>query len=347
MSRRNWALFAAMCVIWGIPYLLIRIAVRDVAPGTLVFFRTGIGGLVLLPLALRGSGFRPVLARWRPLLAFTVTEMALPWLLLSDAERRLSSSVSGLLIAAVPFVSVIVSRVVGGERASRMQLLGLLIGLSGTVALVGLDFGSLDARSLAEVVVVVVGYATAPMIMARSLADLPSLPVITGSLLLVAFGYLPYAVLRWPTGTTGTELAALLVLGTVCTALAFVVFFALIAGIGPSRALVITYVNPAVAVGCGVVFLAEPFTTGMAVGFPLILAGSVLGARRGGTRPGCVPEGAVAAGFEGGADQLPQVRPGRREATVQPQPGDLRHPPPTDLVALGVDRLDVDRAERP
>jgi drug/metabolite transporter (DMT)-like permease len=347
MSRRNWALFAAMCVIWGIPYLLIRVAVRDVAPGTLVFLRTGIGGLVLLPLALRGSGFRPVLARWRPLLAFTVAEMALPWLLLSDAERRLSSSVSGLLIAAVPFVSVLVSRVVGAERSTRMQLLGLLIGLSGTVALVGLDFGSLDAGSLGEVVVVVIGYATAPMIMSRSLADLPSLPVITASLLLVAVGYLPYAVLRWPTGTTGTELAALLVLGTVCTALAFVVFFALIAGIGPSRALVITYVNPAVAVGCGVVFLAEPFTTGMAVGFPLILAGSVLGARRGGAGGTPVPEGALAAGLECGADQTPQVRPGGGEATVQPQSGDLRQGPPADLVALCVDRLDVDRAERP
>src|SRR5213080_2452683 len=110
MSRRNWALFAAMCVVWGIPYLLIRVAVRDMAPGTVVFLRTGVGGLVLLPLAVRTGGFGPVMARWRPLLAFTVIEMALPWLLLSDAERRLSSSVSGLLIAAVPLVSLIVSR---------------------------------------------------------------------------------------------------------------------------------------------------------------------------------------------------------------------------------------------
>jgi drug/metabolite transporter (DMT)-like permease len=317
MSRRNWALFAAMCVIWGIPYLLIRVAVRDVSPGTLVFLRTGIGGLVLLPLAVRSGGFRCVLPRRRPLLAFTVIEMALPWLLLSDAERRLSSSVSGLLIAAVPLVSVIVSRVIGGERASSLQLVGLLIGLSGTAALVGLDFGSLNGGSLAEIVVVVLGYAIAPVIMARSLADLPRLPVITASLLLVAVAYLPYALVRWPHRAIATEVASIVVLGTVCTALAFVLFFALIAGIGPSRALVITFVNPAVALGCGVVFLGEPFTTGMAVGFPLILVGSVLGARRSASRAPAVAEGAAAIELEGGADAAAQGGPGRREAAVE------------------------------
>jgi drug/metabolite transporter (DMT)-like permease len=347
MSRRNWALFAAMCVIWGIPYLLIRVAVRDVAPGTVVFLRTAIGGLVLLPLALRARGFRPVLARWRPLLAFTVIEMALPWLLLSDAERRLSSSVSGLLIAAVPLVSLVVARVLGGERSSALQLVGLLVGISGTVALVGLDFSSLDAGSLGKIVVVVLGYAIAPAIMARWLADLPSLPVITASLLLVAVGYLPYAVLRWPAHVTGTEVASLAVLGTVCTALAFVLFFALITGIGPSRALVITYVNPAVALACGVVLLGEPFTVGMAVGFPLILVGSVLGARRGSNRGAGVPEAEVAGGLERGVDESREVRPGRRETGVQPQADHLGQSPPPDLVALGVDRADVDRAEGP
>jgi drug/metabolite transporter (DMT)-like permease len=251
---------------------------------------------VLLPLAIRAGGFAAVLARWRPLLAFSVLEMGLPWLLLSDAERRLSSSVTGLLIAAVPLVSVVVARVLREERAGPAQLAGLVVGLAGTVALVGLDLHSLDVRSLLEIGVVVIGYAVAPAIMARRLADLPSLPVITASLLLVALGYAPYAAFRWPDGVGSGELASVLVLASVCTALAFVVFFALIAGIGPSRALVITYVNPAVALACGVVFLGEPFTTGMAVGFPLILLGSVLGARRPNRSPAAaVPEGAAAA----------------------------------------------------
>ncbi|MBV9592823.1 MAG: DMT family transporter [Actinobacteria bacterium] len=281
MSRRSWTLFAAMCVIWGIPYLLIRVAVRDLSPATLVFARTAIGGLILLPIALAKGGFRDVFARWRPLLAFTVIEVAVPWLMLSDAEEKLSSSLSGLLVAAVPLVGVLVARIVGSDdRVDPLRLLGLLMGVGGVAALVGLDLGQLHVGALLEVVVVVVGYAVAPAIMARSLADLPSYPVIASSLLITAIAYLPAAIVSPPHDLGPKAIASVLTLGVVCTAIAFVIFFSLIADIGPARAVVITYVNPAVAVLGGVVLLGETFTIGMAVGFPLILAGSVLAARR-------------------------------------------------------------------
>ncbi|HEU5008361.1 MAG TPA: DMT family transporter [Jatrophihabitantaceae bacterium] len=301
MSRRSWVLFAAMCLIWGIPYLLIRVAVRDVTPGTLVFLRTGIGGLVLLPIAFSryggapanvgvagGGGFGPVLRRWRPLLAFTVIEIAGPWLLLSDAERRMTSSLSGLLVAAVPLVGVLVARIAGSsERVGPARWLGLALGVAGVAMLVGLDLGHLQLGSLLEVAFVVVGYAVAPVIMANYLADLPSIPTVSASLLLTALGYLPYAVFNMPSGLNAKELSSIVVLGLVCTALAFVLFFALIAQIGPARATVITYVNPAVAVLLGVLMLGESFTLGMAIGFPLILVGSVLAARH--ERPAEVP----------------------------------------------------------
>ena len=294
MSRRSWLLFAAMCVIWGIPYLLIRVAVRDVAPGTLVFLRTAIGGLVLAPLALSRGGYRPVLRRWRPLLAFTVIELAIPWLLLSDAERRLSSSLSGLLVAAVPLVGVLVARVThADDRVDAARLLGLGLGIVGVGMLVGLDLGQLRAWSLAELAVVVVGYAVAPAIMSRALSDLPSIPVVSASLLLAAFGYLPYALLRPPRALNGEQIGSIAVLALVCTALAFVLFFELINAIGPARATVITYVNPAVAVLFGVALLGERFTLGMAVGSPLILAGSVLAARRARVPEPAVPEAAL------------------------------------------------------
>ncbi|HVU93340.1 MAG TPA: DMT family transporter [Jatrophihabitans sp.] len=280
MRRRSWALFAAMCVIWGIPYLLIRVAVRDFPPPVLVFGRTAIGGLVLLPFALANGGFAPVLRRWRPLLAFTVIEIALPWLLLSDAETKLSSSLSGLLVAAVPLVGVVVAYVTRSEDAGGwVRYTGLLLGLAGVVVLLGLDFEHVTARALVEMLAVAVGYAVAPVIMSRKLADLPSFPVIAASLLLTAVGYLPFAVPRWPSSIGAKEGWSVVGLGVGCTALAFVVFFALIADIGPARALVFTYVNPAVAVLLGVLLLNEPFTTGIAVGFPLILVGSVLAAR--------------------------------------------------------------------
>jgi drug/metabolite transporter (DMT)-like permease len=302
MTRRSWALFAAMCVIWGVPYLLIRVAVRDFSPGTLVFARTGIGGLVLLPFAFANGGFGPVLHRWRPLLAFTVIELAVPWLLLSDAERVLSSSLSGLLLAAVPLVGVVVARVSRSDDrgGGTLRYLGLLLGLAGVVVLLGLDVGDMRTGALLEIGVVAVGYAVAPVIMARRLADLPSIPVVAASLLVTAIGYLPYALLNWPHSISTKVAWSVIGLGVVCTALAFIVFFALIAAIGPARATVITYVNPAVAVLLGVWLLDEKFTLGIALGFPLILVGSVLAARRAvgpNDRAGCdaaVPEAMVA-----------------------------------------------------
>lgn len=291
MTRRNWLIFAAMCVIWGIPYLLIRVAVRDVSPGILTFARTAIGGLILLPFALRGGGFGPVFRRWRPLLAFTVVEIAVPWLLLSHAETKLSSSLTGLLVAAVPLIGILVARSLGADdRVDAGRLAGLLLGAAGVVMLVGLDLGQVDLAAVLEVAVVVVGYAVAPVIMVRRLGDLPSIPVVSASLLLTAIGYLPYAVLRPPRSLPAEAIGSIVVLGTVCTALAFILFFALINNIGPARAVVITYVNPAVAVLLGVTLLGERFTIGMAVGFPLILAGSVLAARRSGVRGAAVAE---------------------------------------------------------
>jgi drug/metabolite transporter (DMT)-like permease len=308
MTRKAWLLFAAMCMIWGIPYLLIRVAVRDIAPGTLVFLRVSIGGIILLPWAFSRGGFGPVLRRWRPLVLFSLIEMAGPWLFLSDAERHLSSSLSGLLIAAVPLVGVIVARAIrSDEQADWLQVAGLLVGLVGVAMLVGLDFGSIHTASLAEILVVVVGYAVAPVIMARRLADLPSIPVVSASLLLVAIGYLPYAVLRWPSGITGQQVAAVATLGVVCTAVAFILFFALIAAIGPARAVVITYVNPAVAVLFGVTTLGEDFTLGMGIGFPLILLGSVLAARSRARPDAAVPEAAACESL--GPDQSMRTSP--------------------------------------
>lgn len=277
MSRRAWLLFAAMCVIWGIPYLLIRVAVRDLTPAMLVFSRTTIGAAVLLPLAAARHELRPVLARWRPLLLFAAVEIAIPWLLLSSAERRVSSSFTGLMIAAVPLVGVAITR----ERLGAWSFGGLALGLGGVVALVGLDLNGTSVLSLVEIASVIVGYAVGPIVLARSLRGLPALGVIAASLGVTAIVYLPFGVIDFPTSTPPAKvIASVIGLALVCTALAFILFFALIAEVGPVRATVITYVNPAVAAALGVGLLNERFTIGMGVGFALILVGSVLAARR-------------------------------------------------------------------
>jgi drug/metabolite transporter (DMT)-like permease len=270
-----------MCVIWGIPYLFIKIAVRELEPTVLVLGRTSLAALALLPLAAARGGLRPLLERWLPLLVFAVIEIAVPWWLLAKAEQRLSSSLTALLIAAVPLIGATVARTTGKrERFGRPTLAGLGLGILGVAVLVGLDTTGAGALPVTEVGAVAVCYAVGPAILARHLSDLPALGVISASLALCAVAYIPLAVPQLPAKVPGAEvLTSVAVLAAICTAAAFVVFFALIAEVGPVRATVITYVNPAVAALAGVAFLGESFTVGMGVGFVLILAGSILAAR--------------------------------------------------------------------
>jgi drug/metabolite transporter (DMT)-like permease len=282
MTRRGWILFSAMAVIWGVPYLLIKVAVDEIAPSTLVLARTAVAAVLLLPIALARKQLRPLLPRWKPLLAYTAVEICGPWLLLGFAEQRLSSSLTGLLIAGVPLVGALLARFgPDRERLGGRRLLGLLIGLAGVGALVGFEVGAGDVRAVVAIAFVVLGYALGPAILARSLSDLPSMGVVAASLAIAAVAYLPAGLLsapdRWP---SGKATLAVLGLAVVCTAVAFLVFFELIAEVGAARSTVITYVNPAVAVLLGVLVLDESFTWATGVGFVLILLGSVLATSR-------------------------------------------------------------------
>jgi drug/metabolite transporter (DMT)-like permease len=282
MSRRGLLLFAAMCVIWGIPYLLIRVAVEELSPAALVLGRTAVGALLLLPIAFFRRDLRGLLPFWLPLLAFAAIEIALPWVLLGAAEQRVSSSLTGLLIAAVPLVGAVIARTTGDrERLGLQSAIGLAVGLAGVAAIVGLNLEGTSAVSLAEIFLVAVCYAVGPAILQRWLAGLPALGVISVSLGLTALAYAPIAAFSLPEQAPSAKVVlSVLALAVVCTALAFLLFFALIAEIGPVRATVITYVNPAVAAVLGVALLDERFTVGMGVGFVLVLAGSVLATRR-------------------------------------------------------------------
>lgn len=277
VSRRGGVLFAAMCVIWGLPYLLIRVAVRDLDPAVVVFARTAVATVVLLPVAVSRGVLRGLQGHWRWLLAYTVIEVAVPWLALTRAEQHLTSSLAGLLVAATPLFGIAVTRIGGLEGpVGGRRMLGLLVGLTGVACLVGLQIGHLDLPATLEVLGVALCYSIGPIIASRRLTGVPALGVVTVSLGLTALLYAPFAVTRPPEHVSGEVVAAMLALALVCTALAFVVFFALIAEVGPTRAVVITYVNPAVALALGVTLLGEQVTRGMAVGFPLVLLGSVL-----------------------------------------------------------------------
>lgn len=283
MSRRGWVLFLTMAVIWGVPYLLIKVAVGEVSPVVVVFARCAVGAALLLPWTVARGQLRPALRHWKALLLFTVLEMTGPWLLLAYAETSLSSSLTGLLVAAVPFVAALAARLAGDEdRLSPVRISGMLLGLLGIVALLGLDVGGSELLPLAAVALVVVGYATAPMVVTHKLSDVPGVAASSIALFVTAVVYAPFALPRLGEvrSASGEALLSLVVLGVVCTALALALFFALIREVGPQRALVITFLNPAVAVLLGVLLLDEPFTLGLAIGLPVILAGCVLATRR-------------------------------------------------------------------
>jgi drug/metabolite transporter (DMT)-like permease len=293
MSRRGWLLFLAMGLIWGVPYLFIKVAVEHLTPVSLVFLRTTVAAALLAPVAVARGELRPVLKRWRPLAAYTAAELAIPWLFLAHAEQALSSSLTGLLLAAVPLVGALLGWLTKTDRLDWRRGLGLFVGLAGVAALIGIDVGGGDVLALLQVMVVAVGYAVGPFILGRSLSDLPGLGVVAASLLLTAVVYAVPAAFQLPRQWPPAEaILSVLVLAVVCTAVAFLLFFKLIEEVGPVRATVITYLNPAVAVALGVVFLNEPFTTGIVVGFTLVLLGSALATRK--TRP-AIPEPATAA----------------------------------------------------
>jgi len=281
VSRRGWALFVAMGVIWGIPYLLIKVADGGVSVPVLVFTRVTVGALLLLPVALRRHELGALRGHWPWLVAFAGFEIVGPFALLSSAEKHLASSTTGLLVAAVPIFGAVLAQFTGGQdRLTPIRWTGLIVGFGGVAVLAGPDAAHGDAASVVEVLLTALGYSIGPMIANRKLQGVPPAAVNAVCLGMTALVYVVPAALSWPhTVPSAKVIASLIALGAICTATAFIVFFALIAEVGPARATVITYVNPAVAVALGVIVLGEHLTPEIAGAFVLILGGSVLATR--------------------------------------------------------------------
>jgi drug/metabolite transporter (DMT)-like permease len=280
MSKRGWTLFLALGLLWGMPYLLIRIAVLEIDPLVVAGARTLLGALLLLPVALHRNALLPAFRKWKWLLAFTLIEISVPWVLLGHAETRLNSSTAGLLIAVVPLFAALIVPRLGHERLEPRRIWGLAVGFGGVALLVGLDIHFADWLAVGATIIVSLCYAIGPIIIDRKLNDVPAIGVITASLILATLIYAPFAPFLWPEQFSAPAAWSVVGLGVLCTAAAFLVFFALIAEVGPARATVITYVNPAVAIALGALVLNEPITWGMAIGFPLVIAGSILGTMR-------------------------------------------------------------------
>ena len=281
MTRKGWVLFIAMSVIWGIPYLFIKIALQDLNPGVVVFARVGIAALVLIPIAIFQGALQPLRKRWLMIAGLACIQIVAPFLLISFGEQHITSSLTSLLIATDPiFVALLALRFDPGERVTGIRSVGLLIGIVGVAVLLGFDVGGDEQKLLGAVLVLLasLGYAIGALLIKRpTIAALPRLGIVSYMCLTSSIVLLPFAALHLPSKLPGPQvIISLLVLGLICTAVAYLVFFALIAEVGPGRATVITYVNPAVSVFLGVMLLGEPLNASIIIGFLLILLGSWL-----------------------------------------------------------------------
>lgn len=281
MSRRGWILFVLVSALWGLPYFFIRIAVRELDPVSVVLGRTLPAAILLLPLAWHRGVLSTLRGKIGGLVTYTVVEFGIPWYFMSSAERHISSSLASLLICATPLVAIVVSKVLHPDMViEKRRITGLALGTCGVIALVGLDVSTESAWWIAAMGIVVIGYAFGPQIISSQLREANGLAVVATSVTLVALAYLPMGVARWPDHVSANVLWSVAALSALCTIIAFLLFFELIKEIGPSRSTVVTYLNTAIAVALGVIFLNEPITAGIAVGFPVIVAGSVLATAR-------------------------------------------------------------------
>lgn len=280
MTWRAWITFATLCVIWGIPYFFIKLALEELSPAFIAWARITLAAAILVPIAWKRGALRPVLAHKRAVLAFALVELTVPFVLIAMGEQWISSSLAGILIATVPLTVVVLAPLFGvKERLGVRRLIGLAIGLFGVVAILGLDtgHGPLLWAGVACMLVSVVGYAVGPLIVERHLADVDELSAVAASLVVAMIALLPIAAMSAPQQMpSALSLTSVAVLGLVCTALGLLLYFYLINAAGAARASVITYINPAVASLFGVFALHEPFGIGSAVGMLMILFGSWL-----------------------------------------------------------------------
>jgi drug/metabolite transporter (DMT)-like permease len=281
MTAKAWVAFAAVSTLWGMPYLFIKVAVDDgVPPAFLAWVRVVLGAAVLLGLAWRAGTLASLRGRWRWVAVFGVVEICFPFPLIAAGEQHVSSSLAAIIVAAAPlFVALLALRFDAEERATGTRLAGLLLGLAGVVALMGIDVAGRTAELLGALAILFSAfcYAVGPMVLKRKFADIDPRASMGGALAVAAMVLLPAVAVDPPAAVPSFDaIVALVVLGLFCTAAAFVFYGALVAEAGPGRALVITYVAPVVAVALGVAVLGESLGAGAVAGLLLILAGSWL-----------------------------------------------------------------------
>ena len=289
MSRKGWLLFSLVGLLWGIPYLLMKVAVEELSTPMIVFSRLLIGAALLIPLAMREGSLKQALPYWRYILLYAVLEMVIPWSLITSSQRDLSSGVVALLVATVPIWATLFAHQTGDSTAAhRIRIIGIVIGLIGISLIVGIesfsDFGNFGA--LAQVLIASVSYAWAVNMITRKAPGVSGLAINGIAMTISSLIFAPFAFMSRPESMPSLDVTlATLGLGILCSGMAFWIFFLVLAEIGPARASLVVYPNTAVAVVLGIIILSEPITLAIVIGLPLVLIGSYFASRRPSAQP--------------------------------------------------------------
>jgi drug/metabolite transporter (DMT)-like permease len=284
MSRRNWFLFIFVGFLWGIPYLLIKVAVEELSPTIIVLSRVVIGSAILIPMAMRRGSLMPAIKAWRYVIPYAIGEMIGPWFLITAAEEKMTSGLAGLLVATVPIWATLIASLHGDKTVwQSKRLIGILIGFIGIVLVVGIESfsGRQSIVAIFMILIAAIGYAWAVTMVTSKIPHIEPISINAVAMVFTVIVYLPFLFLYMPDKVPSTEaLGSVIILGLFPTALAFILFFQLIKDIGTARGSLVTYLNTAFAVMLGVIILKEPFTLGIAIGLPLVLIGSYFASRK-------------------------------------------------------------------
>jgi len=284
MSIKNWFLFLSVGFLWGIPYLLLKVSVRELSVPVIVCSRTFIGALILVPIALHQRTIIPALRKFHFVLLYAVLELFLPWVLITSAEQKIPSGLAGLLVATVPIWSSILASVSGDKTVWHSKRLGgMILGFIGVLLVVGIESIHSNQNPLAIAMILLASacYALAVFTVTRNIPQIDPIAINGLAMLTTSIFYLPFALFALPQHMPSSHvLLSQLTLGIFPTALAFFLFFELLRDVGPARASLVTYLNTAFAVLLGVIILREPLTPGIVIGLPLVLVGSYFAGRK-------------------------------------------------------------------
>ena len=283
MSRKSLFHFVLVGILWGIPYLLMKVAVEDFPPAAVVAGRTLIGAAILIPVALYRKKFKGAVLGFKYVAFYALMEMIGPWILITTAEQKINSGLAGLLVSTVPIFATIITSLRGDHSVWQFKrIIGIIVGFIGLILVVGIESltGTSDLLSIAMVILAAMGYSYAVIMVTSNLPLVDGIAINGLAMAITSVFWAPVAIAQWPSSISLDSALSLVALGVLSTAFAFILFFKLMEEIGPARGSLVTYLNTAVAVVLGVIILREPLTAGIIVGLPLVLVGSYLASRK-------------------------------------------------------------------